>query len=174
MNTYFNALSNLFKDWKNAVLVIVFTVARIIYGWGWFTAGLHKLAWLSDGKINSAGKIEGLVNNLVGPEVHGLDPLHINALFAWAADNIFLNMPAVTDTLVVTFEILVGVLMILGFRVFWGALIALFLNLQFIAAGSANNFGYIWTNIAFMKWSKYVDAIGLDGFLRFKKGKEIL
>ena len=174
MNNYFNAVSKLFKDWKVAVPVVIFTIARIIYGWGWVQAGLHKLAWLSDGKANSAGKIEGLINNLIGPEVHGFDPLHINNLFAWVADNIFLGMPGVTDFLVVAFEIGVGIVMILGFQVFWGALAALFLNLQFIAAGSANNFGYIWTNIAFMHWTKYVEAIGVSGFLRFKKGKEII
>jgi len=174
--TYSEALSKVFKDWKKAIVVVVLTVARIIYGWSWFNAGLGKLneGWLSDGKSNAAGLINKMVTNLVGPKVHGLDPLHLNKLYAWIVQNVILSLPALTDFFVVIFEILVGVVIILGFRVFWGALVAMFLNVQFMAAGSGNNFGYIWTNLIFMKWSKYVDAIGIDGFLRSKKGKELL
>lgn len=174
MNNYFNALVKLLKDWKVALPIVIFTLARIFYGWKWFEAGWHKLAWLSDGKFNSTGKIEGLINALAGPDVKRFDPLYLNNIFAWIANNIFLRFPGLTDFLVVALEILIGVVLILGFRVFWGALVATFLNLQFLAAGSANNFGYIWTNLAIMKWAKYADAIGIDGFLRFKKGKKIL
>lgn len=173
MENYFSALTNVFKDWKTAVVVAIFTVARVFYGWKWFEAGLHKLEWLSDGKLNSQGKIQGLIDS-IGPNAQRFDPLGINKIFAWVADNIFMSMPALTDFLVVSFEILVGIVLILGFKVFWGALIALFLNLQFIAAGSFNNFGYIWTNLALMKWVKHFDAVGIDGYLRVKKGKNLL
>ncbi len=178
MNKYFEALTTIFKDWKKAVPVLFFTVIRLIYGWSFFQAGWHKLAWLSDGKINSAGKIKGLVTNIATgtadkPLTH-FDPLYINKAFGWVAQNIFLSMPALTDFLVVVLEMAVGILIILGFRVLWGALIAMFFNTQFIAGGSFNNFGYIWTNLAFMKWAKYTEAIGLDGFLRIRKGKELL
>ena len=174
MVSYFNSVSAELKDWKKALLVLVFTVARIIYGWSWAGSGLHKLAWFSDGKLNSVGKIGTLVKNIAGPEVKSFDPLYINKAFGWIAQNIFAGMPAVTDVLVVSFEILVGLAIILGFRIFWAALIATFLNLQFLAGASFNNFGYIWTNLAFAKFSKYVEFIGLDGFLRFKKNKELL
>ncbi len=173
MGTYFNALTNAFKDWKKAVVLLVFTVARIIYGWHWFEAGWEKLAWLSDGKYNSQGKIQGLID-AISTSAKRFDPLGINKAFAWVAEHVFLNMPGLTDFLVVIFEILIGVVIILGFRVFWSALIATFLNLQFIAAGSFNNFGYIWTNLALMKWAKYFEAVGLDGILRVRKGKELL
>ncbi len=170
MTQYFDAVKAQLKDWKVAILVIVFTVARIIYGWAWVEAGLHKLAWFSDGKLNSAGLIKGLVTNLVGPKVTHFDPLGINQAFAWIANNVFLSMPTLTDALVVILEILVGVVMILGLRVFWAALIAIFMNVQFIAAGSFNNFGYIWTNLAMLKFAKYAELIGVDGFLRFRNG----
>lgn len=172
MSNYFNVLAKVLKNWKAALPIAIFTVARIIYGWSWFTAGIHKLGWLSDGKLNSTGKIEGIVDTLVNAK--RFDPLGINKAFGWVADNIFLSMPALTDFLVVAFEILIGAVLILGFRVFWGALVATFLNLQFLTGGSTNNFGYIWANLAFMKWAKYTDAVGIDGFLRVKKGKELL
>ena len=175
MASYFKAVSAELKDWKKALLVIIFTVARLIYGWAWLNAGWHKLSWLSDGKLDSAGLIEKMALNLAGPEVKRFDPLYINSAFAWIADNIFAGaMPAVTDFLVVVCELGIGVLIILGLRVFWAALVATFLNLQFMAAGSFNNFGYIWTNLALMKFAKYAELIGLDGYLRFKKGKELL
>lgn len=173
METYFSALSNMFKNWKVALVVGIFTIARLVYGWKWFQAGWHKLGWLSDGKLNSQGKIEGLVA-AIGPEASRFDPLGLNKIFAWVADNIFLSMPALTDFLVVSLEMLVGIVLIVGFKVFWGALIGMFFNIQFIAAGSTNNFGYIWTNLAIMQWAKYFDAIGLDGFLRVKKGQDLL
>lgn len=169
MVAYLAALKAELKDWKTAVLVLIFTVARVIYGWAWLTSGLGKLAWFSDGQINSAGKIQALIMNLAGPEVTRFDPLSVNKGFAWIAQNVFLGMPGLTDSLVVIMEIGVGLLMLLGFRVFWAALAGMFLNTQFMAGGSFNNFGYIWTNLAMLKFAKYAELIGLDGFLRFVK-----
>jgi len=37
-----------------------------------------------------------------------------------------------------------------------------------------NNFGYVWTNLVIIKWAKYFDTIGLEGYLRVKKGKDLL
>jgi thiosulfate dehydrogenase (quinone) large subunit len=173
MENYFNALSQVFKNWKTAIVVGVFTIARVLYGWAWFEAGWHKLEWLSDGKLNSQGKIQGLVDS-IGPAAERFDPLGINKAFAWIAENIFMSMPALTDFLVVALEILVGMVLIFGIKVFWSALVAMFFNLQFIAAGSFNNFGYIWTNLAIMQWAKYFDAVGIDGYYRVKKGKSLL
>lgn len=174
MANYFSAVAEELKDWKKAVLAIVLTVVRLYYGWAWFVDGIDKLSWFTNGKLNSAGLIGGLVNNLVGPKVMRFDPLHLNNLYAWVAQNIFLGMPRVTDYLVVIFEMLIGLLLLLGFRVFWSALIAIFLNIQYITAGSFNNFGYIWTDLVFLKFSKYAELIGIDGYLRFKKGKKLL
>lgn len=171
MTAYLDKVKADFKDWKVAILVIVFTVARLIYGWAWFQAGLHKLAWFSDGKLNSTGLIGKMIKNIAGPEVTRFDPLYINKAFAWVAQNIFNGMPGVTDALVVTLEILVGVMMILGFRIFWVALVALFMNVQFIASGSFNNFGYIWTNLAFLKFAKHAELLGIGGYLKYRKNK---
>lgn len=173
MNSYMDAVKDELKDWKKALLVIIFTVARIIYGYAWVEAGFEKATsgWFAGGK-HSFGLIAGMVNNLVGPKVHGLDPLYINKLWAWIATNIFNGMPSVTDKLVPICEIVVGLGMIFGFRLFWTAILALFLNVQFITAGSGNNFGYIWTNIIIMNCAKYAELIGISGFLKFRKGRK--
>lgn len=168
MNDYINSVKTQLQDWKIAALVLILTVARVVYGWAWLKSGWGKLAWLSDGKLNSTGKIETMVTNIAGPEVTRFDPLSINKGFAWIADTIFLGTPAFTDFLVVTFEIMVGLFMIFGFKIFFTALIALFMNTQFIAGGSFNNFGYIWTNIVMMSFAKYAELIGVEGYLRHK------
>lgn len=169
MSDYISYVKAQLKDWKVAVLTLVFTVARVIYGVAWIQAGEHKLAWLSDGKLNSTGLIKGMVGNLAGAKN---DPLGINNFYAWVANNIFVNtMPSFTDVMVVICEIVVGIVLVLGFKVFWGALAAVFMNLQFNAAGSFNNFGYIWSDLAFMKFAKYADLIGVSGYLDFKKNK---
>jgi len=174
MTTYFEKVKEQFKDQKVAFLVIIFTVVRLIYGLAWIESASHKIVWFTDGKLNSAAKIGSLITNIAGPKVTSFDPLYINKAFAWVAQNIFLGMPGVTDTLVVVFEFLVGISMILGFRIFWFALIAMFMNVQFLAGGSFNNFGYIWTNLAFLKFAQYAELLGVDGFLRYKKSKDLL
>jgi len=174
MNSYINQVKEAFKNWKTALLVLIFTVARIIYGFAWLKSGWGKLVWFSDGKLNSAGKIGALIKNLAGPEVKSFDPLLINKAWAWVASNIFLGLPEATDALVVIFEILVGVLMILGFRIFWAAIIAMFMNVQFLAGASFNNFGYIWTNIAMMQFHKYAELLGIGGFISSRKNQKLV
>ena len=173
--SYIEGISAEFKkDWKASVLTIIFTVARIIYGWSWFMAGYEKLAWLTNGKLNSAKLIQGLITNIAGPKVTRFDPFDINRLFGWLGHNIFIPMGRLTDILVVILELVIGLLFIFGFRVFWSALIAMFLNLQYIAAGSFNNFGYIWANLAFLGFAKYAELIGIDGYLRYKREKPLV
>jgi len=168
MNSYFEVVQEQLKDWKVAVLVLIFTAARLVYGWAWLSSGLHKLTWLSDGQINAAGFIQSMINNLAGPQVTRFDPLMINNLFAWVAQNFFLGIPSVVDFMVVVFEISIGVALILGYRVFWFSLIALFMNTQFMAGGSFNNFGYIWSDIAFMGFAGKAELLGLSGYLKFR------
>lgn len=174
MKAYLEAVKDVLNDWKKASLVIILTVARVIYGLAWLKAGIGKIGWLNDGKINSLGIVEKAITNLAGPEVTSFDPLLINKLYGWVASNVFVALPAVTDILVVVFEISVGLFLIIGFKVFLSALLATFMNLQFMAAGIVNSFGYVWANLIFMKFAKYTEVLGLDGFLRVRKGKDLI
>lgn len=174
--SYWNAVgAELKKSWWNGAVVVVFTVCRILFGWAWFTAGWEKATsegWLSDGKFDAGGLITKMIGNI--QHSHGSDPLHLNGLLVWFAKHIFLNMGGFTDFLVITFEMLIGLLVIFGFGILWAMLAALFLNLQFITSGSANNFGYIVTDIVFLSFPKYAGLIGIDGYIRYKKGKALL
>lgn len=171
MNSYADAVKAEFKDWKKAILVIIFTVARIVYGYAWVKAGWEKATsgWLNFAGGHAAKLISGMATSIAGPKVTHFDPLYLNKLWGWVAVNIFNGMPGVTDFLVPICEMAVGVGMIIGFRLLWVALLGLFLNVQFIAAGSANNFGYIWTNIIIMNLTKYFELLGVTGYFNYKK-----
>lgn len=172
MSSYLKSLRTEFKDVKKSVLIIIFTVLRLIYGLSWLKGGIEKLPWLTNGKNNSAGLIAVVVKNL--QKSHGPDPLHLNDLLIWAAQHVFLATPHITDIMVVFSEIAVGLVIILGFKIIWIALLAMFLNTQYMASGSANNFGYIWTNLGLMGFAKYAEAIGISGYLKVREGKELI
>ncbi|QQE77733.1 DoxX family membrane protein [Alicyclobacillus sp. SO9] len=174
--SYFGAVGEeLKKSWWNAVVVIVFTISRIFFGWGFFHAGWEKMTkenWFGDGKFDAGGLIHKMVGNI--QHSHGPDPLHLNNLLVWFANHIFIPMAGFTDFLVVLFEMLIGICVFFGIGIVWTMLVALFLNLQFAAAGSANNFGYLVTDIVWFKWPKYAGLIGFDGYVRYRKGKSLL
>jgi len=169
---YSKSLSNEFKSPLKGGLIVIFTLIRLYIGYSWLMAGIDKLAWLSGEAGKSSGMINGLINNLANS--HGSDPLHLNDLLAWASKNIFLAFPGMTDLMVVASEILIGLLLILGVKVLWVSLLAMFLNTQYITAGAANNFGYIWTNLGLMGFSQYAEAIGVSGWLKSRKGKPLV
>lgn len=171
---YLEKIKDELRNPITAILVLVFTVVRVIYGWAWVQSGWGKLAWITNNKPDSAAKIGTMIKNISGPEVTRFDPLYINKIWGWFAQNVFLGLPQLTDTLVVLFEIGAGILIILGLRVFWAALIMTFMNLQFLAGGSFNNFGYIWTNLLLMGFNKYAELIGLDGFFRARKNDGLI
>lgn len=165
MSGYFNYLKLKLTSWRILVIPLL-TLARLYYGYRWLSSGIRKIAWLSDGKLNSAGYISGMIENM---RTDRGDPFYLGRIFAEIADNVFLNLPELTDFLVVFFEIVIGIMIIIGFKLFWTMLLALFLNLQFFAAGSTNNFGYVITNLVIIKWAESFELIGLGGFLKSKK-----
>lgn len=175
MSSYLKSLSTEFKDTRKALLITLFTLVRLYYGFSWLKSGLKKLSWLTNGKNNSAGLINVAVNNLQKATIkNGADPLHFNDMLVWAAKHIFLATPRLTDCMVVFCEIAVGIVIILGFKIIWIALLGMFLNTQYFTAGAANNFGYVWTNLGLIGFAKYAEAIGISGYLKAKMGKELI
>jgi thiosulfate dehydrogenase [quinone] large subunit len=175
MLTYLKSLSTEFKDARKAVLITLFTVIRLFYGFSWLKGGIEKLSWLTNGKNNSAGLIKVAVKNLQNATVkNGADPLHLNDMLVWAAQHIFLATPHLTDYMVVICEIAVGIVIILGFKIIWIALLGMFLNTQYFTAGAANNFGYVWTNLGLIGFAKYAEAIGISGYLKARRSKELI
>ena len=174
MRAYMSAVSAMLKNWRQSLPVLVLTVVRVYYGYRWMSSGLAKLAWFTDGTRNSVGLIGRMVQNLAGPEVIRFDPLYINKLWGWVADTVFVGAaPALTDALVVIMEIAIGAAMVVGVGVLWAAIAGTFLTLQFFAAGSFISFGYIGTNLIYWQFHRLSGAIGVDGFLRARRGVPI-
>lgn len=176
MSGYVSAVAGEFKKsgW-NAFIVVVFTIARVIFGWSWFKAGWDKLTtehWLSDGKFNSGGLIHGMVSSI--QHSHGMDPLHLDNVLVWVSNHIFLQMGGFLDFLVVFLEMFIGLFVFFGFGFIVAMVAALFLNLLYATAGAANNYGYLVTDIVWLTLPKYASLIGVDGFLRYRKGKMLL
>lgn len=163
------------KSWWNAFVVIVFTIARLLFGWDWFKAGWDKMTsehWLSDGKFNAGGLIKGMVSHI--QHSHGPDPLHLNNVLVWFANHLFLNMGGFLDFLVILLEMLVGITIFFGLGVVWSVAVALFMNIQYAAAGSANNAGYIATDAVWLVFPSYAGLIGFDGYIRHRRGQKLL
>lgn len=155
-----------------AIPLVALTLARLYYGYSWVMGGIGKFSWLTDGQLNSKDYIGNLVTNLATD--HG-DPFNIGRMMSWIADTFFVELlPGLTDILVVIFEFGIGIMIIIGFRLFWTILLAVFLNLQFFAAGSTNNFGYMVINLIIWKWTKYFDAIGIDGYIRVNRNEGLV
>jgi|GEM_PF-650355 len=179
MGGYFSAVGEEFKkSWWNTIVIVVFTICRLLFGWDWFKAGWGKLtgseggvSWIG-GKFEAEGMIKGLVSGL--QHSHGADPLHLNNLLIWCCNNLFLNMGGLTDFLVVFFELFIGIFCFFGFGMVWTMVAAIFLNLQYIAAGAANNFGYLVTDIVWLSFPKYAGLIGIDGYIRYRKGQALI
>lgn len=176
MSSYLDAISAEFKrsPW-NAFIVIVFTLARLIVGWDWFKAGWDKLTvehWLSDGKFDSGGLLQGMVAAI--QHSHGPDPLHLDNLLVWVTNHIFLNLGGFLDFLVILFEIVIGLFVFFGFGFIASMVAALFLNFLYATAGAANNFGYMVTDIVYLYLPTYGNLIGIDGYLRFRRGGNLL
>lgn len=179
MGGYLSAIGEEFKkSWWNAIVIVVFTICRLIFGWDWFKAGWGKLtgseggvSWIG-GKFEAGGMIKGMVSGL--QHSHGADPLHLNNILIWLANNLFLNMGGLTDFLVVFFELFIGIFVFFGFGIAWTMVAAIFLNLQYITAGSANNFGYLVTDIVWLRFPKMAGLIGVDGYIRYRKGRALI
>lgn len=166
MKTYLNYLKGELSSWKG-MLIVLMTLSRIYYGFTWLMGGMGKITWLTDGELNSQGYVGMMATNLATD--HG-DPFMFGRIMSWVADTFLVNMmPGLTDILVVVLEIVIGLFLILGLHLFWTILAAVFLNLQFFAAGSTNNFGYMVTNLAIWQWSKWFGLIGLDGYLAHRQ-----
>lgn len=176
MNGYFGAIGAEFrKSGWNAFIVVVFTIARLIVGWDWFKAGWDKLTtenWLGDGKFNAGGLLKGMVSSI--QHSHGMDPLHLDNVLMWVTNHIFLNLGGFLDFLVVAFEILIGLFVFFGFGFIASMVAALFLNILYATAGAANNAGYLVTDVIYLYMPTYGNLIGVDGYLRFRKGKKLL
>ena len=148
---------------NDVVMPWVWLVVRIYVGWEWVTAGWQKFtspAWVgTDAGTAIAGFVQGAVSKTAGahPDVSGW--------YAYFLQHIVLPHSVVWSYLITYGEILVGVALIIGLLTGLAAFFGLFMNLNFMLAGSlsANPVLFTLSILLSIAW-KISGYIGVDRF----------
>ena len=123
----------LFADTRSAPLWLLL---RIYLGWQWLEAGwgkLHNPAWVGD---QAGAALTGFVNGALA-KTTGAHP-DVQGWYAAFLQNAVLPHVAVWSPLVAWGEFLVGAALIVGFLVGISAFFGIFMNLNFMLAGTVS------------------------------------
>ncbi|MDE2030758.1 MAG: DoxX family membrane protein [Patescibacteria group bacterium] len=148
----------------NTKMSWLWLIARLYVGWEWLQAGLSKFngqGWIGDGAGNAlSGFIKGALSKTVGehPDVSGW--------YGSFLENVVLPHASLWSHLVTYGEILVGVALILGVFTGIAAFFGLFMNLNFMLAGSLSVNPILFTlSIGLVLAWKIAGEIGIDRYL---------
>ena len=147
----------------------LWTIIRVYVGWQWFEAGwskLHSAVWVGDQSGTAlAGFVQGALQKTAGahPDVQGW--------YASFLKQVVLAHPQAFAHLVTYGEILVGVALMVGALVGIAAFFGLFMNLNFLLAGtvSTNPVLFVLSIMLVLGW-KVAGFYGLDRWLLPKLG----
>lgn len=139
-------------------------VVRVYVGWEWLIAGWGKFTgtgWVGDGAGNAlSGFMKGALAKTAGahPDVQGW--------YATFLENVVIPHASFWSHLVVYGEILVGIALIIGAFTGIAAFFGLFMNLNFMLAGTVSVNPILFTISIFLilAW-KTAGYIGLDRYL---------
>ena len=139
-------------------------LARVYVGWQWLEAGWGKFTgqgWVGD---TSGGAITGFVKGALA-KTEGLHP-DVQGWYAAFLENVVLPHAAFWSHVVTYGEILVGVALLLGLFTGIAAFFGLFMNLNFMLAGTVSVNPILFTLSIFLvvAW-KIAGYIGVDRFL---------
>ncbi|MDQ6738907.1 MAG: DoxX family protein [Actinomycetota bacterium] len=144
-------------------ITFLWLIIRVYLGWAWVQAGFEKFQnpkWMDGSSL--AGFWQGAIKNAAAP--------HSNVGFGWYAGFLQNLTDAGAQTwfapLVAAGELLAGVCLILGLFTGAAALIAAFMNFNFMLAGSAgvNPVYFLLAVLLLMAW-KNAGWWGLDRFV---------
>jgi thiosulfate dehydrogenase [quinone] large subunit len=150
----------LFSDTRFSV---VWLVIRVLIGYSWLDAGLHKIT--SPGWMETGEALKGFWTNAVAIPESGRPPI----AFDWYRDFIQGMLDAGSYVwfakLIAIGEVLVGIGLIVGLFVGIAAFFAALMNWNFIMAGSASTNGLMLLGAIFLvlAW-KTAGYYGLDRF----------
>lgn len=111
-------------------------IIRLYIGWQWLEAGISKFnnpAWIGD---NAGTAITGFLKGAIAKAV-GEHPA-VSSWYAWFLDSVALPNPVFFSYLVTFGEILVGAALILGLFTGIAAFFGVFMNLNFLFAGTTS------------------------------------
>jgi thiosulfate dehydrogenase [quinone] large subunit len=148
----------LFSNTKTAW---VWLVIRVYVGWAWLMAGIGKVgssAWTGD---NAGAAVEGFVQGALS-KMSGDHP-DVQAWYGWFLENAVLPNADIFGYIIAYGEVLVGVALIAGLFVGIAAFFGIFMNVNFMLAGtvSTNPILFVLTLGILMAW-RVAGYIGLD------------
>ncbi|MHB9144197.1 MAG: DoxX family membrane protein [Symbiobacteriia bacterium] len=162
-------MSRIFKDSRLSVLWLVL---RLYLGWGWLTAGFEKLTDAKGAWVGAAAgsSLKGFFAGAIAKST-GAHPA-VQGWYAGFLKNIATPAIPFFTYLVPVGEFLVGLALITGTLTLVAAFFGLFMNLNFMLAGSTST-NPIYYTVAVLLLFAGVNAgrYGVDGFLASRKGK---
>jgi len=151
--------------YRTRAAAVLWLVVRLALGWGWLSAGWHKItgpdsrAWMDGGTA-----LQGFVKGAIA-QSHGKNP---DVAYSWYVD--FLHWvcanAAPMAKLVAVAEVAVGIMLITGCLTGLAALAGATMNLNYMLAGSAG-VNPVFLLAAFLLMLAWRNAgwIGLDRYL---------
>jgi thiosulfate dehydrogenase [quinone] large subunit len=149
---------------SNTAMSFVWLVARVYLGWEWLMAGWEKVndsAWTG---LNAGGALGGFIQGALG-KATGAHP-DVSGWYANFLQNVVLPHVHGWSFLVAYGELLVGVALILGILTGIAAFFGLFMNLNYLLAGTVSINPILFTLSIFiiLAW-KIAGYIGADRYL---------
>jgi len=151
----------LLSDTRSSVLWLI---VRVYVGWLWLEAGwgkLHNPAWVGDAAGTAiTGFVKGALEKTGGahPDVQGW--------YAYFLENVVLPNAEIWSTFIAWGELLVGIALIVGLLVGISAFFGIFMNLNFMLAGTVSVNPIMFTlGIALVLAWKVAGYYGLDYFV---------
>lgn len=151
----------LFNNQKSAW---IWLILRLYVGWEWLSAGwvkVHSSIWVgSDAGGALSGFVKGALSKTTGahPDVQGW--------YAYFLENIILPHASTWSHIVAYGEIIVGIALIIGLFTGIAAFFGLFMNLNFLLAGTVSINPILFTlSIGLILAWKVAGYIGIDGYL---------
>ena len=145
-------------------------LVRVYLGWQWLEAGYEKVinpAW-SGG--SAGGALTGFINGALAKTV-GAHP-DVSIPYAWFLKSFVLTHVVAWSNLVAYGELLVGVGLILGALTFLSAFFGMFMNLNYLLAGTVSvNPQMLILSLLIMLAKKTSGIIGLDYYIERKNSK---
>jgi thiosulfate dehydrogenase (quinone) large subunit len=121
---------------SNSKMAWFWLLVRVYVGWEWLNAGWGKLnnpAWIGD----EAGKaLQGFVGGAL-QKTQGAHP-DVQGWYGFFLDNVVSQYPVVWSYIISYGEVLVGVALIIGALTGIAAFFGLFMNLNFLLAGTVS------------------------------------
>ncbi len=139
-------------------------VVRLYVGWEWLVAGFGKVgnaAWTGD---TAGSALTGFLNGALA-KTAGAHP-DVQSWYAWFLKTIVMAHPAVWGYIVAWGELLVGVALILGIFTGIAAFFGMFMNLNYLLAGTVSINPILFTaGIGLILAWKIAGYIGLDRYV---------